>query len=147
METIERAKLATDYHQQGYNCAQAVACAYTDVIGLPVEQIAALTGTFGGGFRAGEICGALGGGALVLGARWPHTEPRDMKAKSFVSKKMMELERRFLERFPAMRCREIRDLPVRLEASPAAAQLNVNKSCQVYIAAVVEILDEMLAEG
>ena len=77
METIERAQLAWDYHRTGYNCAQAVACAFSDVIGLPLEQIAALTGAFGGGFRAGEICGAISGAAIVLGARWPHDDPRD----------------------------------------------------------------------
>ena len=147
MEAMDRAKIAADYHHQGYNCAQAVACAFADVIGLSVEQVAALTGAFGGGFRAGEICGAVGGGAMVLGARWPHTEPRDMKAKSFVSKKVMEFERRFLERFPGLRCGDIRDLPGRPEASPAAQRLELKKSCDVYIAAAVELLEEMLAEA
>lgn len=146
METVDRAQLAAQYHQQGYNCAQAVACVFADVIGLPVEQVAALTGTFGGGFRAGEICGAVSGAGLVLGARWPHTEIRDMKAKSFVSKKMMEFERRFLERFPGLRCRDIRDLPLCLEVSPAAQRLELKKSCNVYIVSAVEILEEMLAE-
>lgn len=30
----ERAKLAQDFHNQGYNCAQAVVCAYCDLVGL-----------------------------------------------------------------------------------------------------------------
>ena len=30
----ERAKLAQDFHDQGYNCAQAVVCAYCDLVGL-----------------------------------------------------------------------------------------------------------------
>lgn len=144
---MDRMKTAAEYHIQGYNCGQAVACAFADVIGLPVERIAALTGTFGGGFRAGEICGALSGGGLVLGARWPHTEIRDMEAKSLVSKKMMEFERRFLERVPGLRCGEIRDLPPQPEISPAARRLELQKSCDVYIAAAVEILEEMLAEA
>ena len=33
----ERAKLAQDFHDQGYNCAQAVACAYCDLVGLDKE--------------------------------------------------------------------------------------------------------------
>lgn len=147
METIDRARLASDYHQQGYNCAQAVACAFSDVIGLPVERIAALTGAFGGGFRMGELCGALSGAAVVLGARWPNDDPRDMKAKSFVSKKIMAFQKRFLERFPAVRCREIRDLHTPPEASPAAVQLGITKPCRIYIVSAVEILEEMLAEA
>ena len=64
---MDRAKLANDYHNAGYSCAQAVVCAFADVIGLPQQQLAALTGGFGGGFRTGEICGVLSGGAMVLG--------------------------------------------------------------------------------
>lgn len=33
----ERAKLAQDFHNQGYNCAQAVVCAYCDLAGLDRE--------------------------------------------------------------------------------------------------------------
>ena len=36
----ERAKLAQDFHDQGYNCAQAVACAYCDLVG---DEIVAFT--------------------------------------------------------------------------------------------------------
>ncbi len=143
---MDRAQRANDYHNGGYSCAQAVACAFDDVIGLPAEQIAALLGAFGGGFRTGEICGVISGGAVVLGAKWPHSEPHDMQAKSFVSKKVMEFQRRFLERFPAVRCREIRDIPARPEQSPAAQRLGLTKSCAVYIVAAVEILEEMLGE-
>ena len=146
METIQRAQLAWDYHRTGYNCAQAVACAFSDVIGLPVEQIAALTGAFGGGFRAGEICGAISGAAIVLGARGPHDTPRDMTAKAFVSEAGRAFQTRGVARFPAMRCREIRDLPTPPEASPLAVQLGITKSCDIYIVSAVELLEEMLAE-
>ena len=36
----ERAKLAQDFHNQGYNCAQAVVCAYCDLVGLDREASA-----------------------------------------------------------------------------------------------------------
>lgn len=143
---MDRAKLANDYHKSGYSCAQAVACAFADVIGLPEERIAALLGAFGGGFRTGEICGVISGAAVVLGAKWPHSEPGDMRAKSFVSKKIMEFQRRFLERFPAVCCRDIRDLPAAPEKSDAARRLGLTKSCAVYIVSAVEILEEMLRE-
>jgi C_GCAxxG_C_C family probable redox protein len=143
---MDRAKRANDYHNAGYSCAQAVACAFDDVIGLPPEKIAAMTGAFGGGFRTGEVCGAISGAAVVLGAKWPHSEPGDMQAKSFVAKKVMEFQRRFLQRFPAVRCQDIRDIPGRPETTPSAQRLGVTKSCGVYIVAAVEILEEMLAE-
>ena len=51
---MERTELANQYHERGYSCAQAVACSFADVVGLPVEQLAALCGAFGGGFRTEE---------------------------------------------------------------------------------------------
>ena len=75
METIERAQLAWDYHRTGYNCAQAVACAFSDVIGLPLEQIAALTGAFGGGFRAGKSAAQSAARPLCWGPAGPTTIP------------------------------------------------------------------------
>ena len=80
---MDRAKIANDYHENGYSCAQAVACAFHDVIGLDVERIAALQSCYGGGLRAGEVCGVISGAAMVLGARWPHSKLGDQEAKSF----------------------------------------------------------------
>lgn len=143
---MDRAKMAKDYYANGYSCAQAVACAFGDVIGLPVEQIAGLLSCFGGGFRSGEICGVVSGAAVVLGARWPHSRMDDMEAKGFAGEKMKEFNRRFLELFPAVRCADIKELPIALEKSPAAQRLCVNKACDVYIVAAVEILETMLAQ-
>ena len=64
---MDRAKMANDFHIAGYSCAQAVVCAFADVMDMPVEQLAALTSCFGGGFRTGEICGVLSGEAMALG--------------------------------------------------------------------------------
>ena len=116
---MNRAQRAVELHANGANCGQAIVCAFSDITGLSEELGMKVCGAFGGGFRCGEICGAVSGAGVVLGVLYPHSEIRDMKAKSFVSKKMMEFERRFLERFPALRCRDIRDLPVNLEASPS----------------------------
>lgn len=146
-QAMDRAQRAVELHNTGANCAQAVACVFSDLTGLSEEMAMKVCGTFGGGFRCGEICGALSGAGVVLGMLYPHTDIRDMQAKSFVSKKMMEFERRFLARFPALRCADIRDLPPDLEASPAAKRMGAVRSCSVYIAAAVEILEEMTSES
>lgn len=144
---MDRAQRAVELHANGANCAQAIACAFSDLTGLSEELSMKVCGTFGGGFRCGDICGAVSGAGVVLGILYPHVEIRDMKAKSFVSKKMMEFERRFLTRFPALCCRDIRDLPLNVEASPTAKRMEVTRTCAVYIAAAAEILEEMIAEN
>ena len=143
---MDRALIANEYHEKGFSCAQAVACAFDDVIGLPVEQIAPLMGCFGGGLRAGEVCGVISGAAMVLGARWPHKDPADAAGKEFISDKIREFNRRFLERFPSLRCDALKPLPLAQEKSPAAQRLGIEKTCGVYIVAAVEIVEEMLAE-
>ena len=142
----KRAEIANVYHQRGYSCAQAVACAFSDVIGLREEQIAALLSGFGGGFRSGEICGVISGAIAVLGAKWPHAVAEDMDAKELAAEKAREFQRRFLEKFPAVRCADIKELPCAAEKSPAAMSLGLQKTCAVYIVAAVEIVEDMLAE-
>lgn len=142
----KRAEIANEFHLRGYSCAQAVACAFGDVIGLEEKQIAALLSGFGGGFRSGEICGVISGAITVLGARWPHDIAEDMAAKEFAAEKAKEFQRRFLEKFPAVRCADIKELPCATEKSPTAVQLGLEKACAVYITAAAEIVEEMLAE-
>ena len=144
---MERTELAATLHSQGYSCTQAVACAFADVVGLPTEQLAALCSCFGGGFKAKEICGVISGAAVVLGLRFPHSAAGDLEAKELAAEKMKEFHRRFLERFPSLRCADIKELPAAPEKSPAAARLGLQKPCPVYIVAAVEILEEMLTEN
>ena len=84
---MKRSVLANQYHEQGYSCAQAVACVFPEVTKLPTGQLAALCGAFGGGFRAEELCGVVSGAAVVIGARWPHSAPEDLAAKDLAAEK------------------------------------------------------------
>lgn len=142
----KRTERADALHRKGYSCAQAVACVFDDVIGLPEKQIAALLSGFGGGFRSGEICGVVSGAITVLGAKWPHADAENMEAKELAAEKAREFQRRFLEKFPSVRCADIKELPCAAEKSPAAQELALEKACAVYIVAAVEIVEEMLAE-
>ncbi|MDL2238068.1 C-GCAxxG-C-C family protein, partial [Christensenellaceae bacterium OttesenSCG-928-K19] len=65
----DRSVQAEAYFKEGYNCAQAVALAYADEMGMTHEQIAMLASPFGGGMgRMREVCGAVSGMFLVQGA-------------------------------------------------------------------------------
>ncbi len=54
----ERAKLAQDFHDQGYNCAQAVACAYCDLVGLDKETAYKIIGKASASAWAAWRCAA-----------------------------------------------------------------------------------------
>ena len=56
----KRIKRAINNHQKGYNCSQAVLCAYHDLIGLEERQAFKIAEGFGsgmGGLR--HTCGAV----------------------------------------------------------------------------------------
>ena len=64
----ERIEQAVEKKQNGYNCAQAVACCYCKELGMDEETLFALTQAFGAGMGTMEgSCGAITGAATVVG--------------------------------------------------------------------------------
>ncbi|NCB02964.1 MAG: C_GCAxxG_C_C family protein [Spirochaetia bacterium] len=61
---IER---ALELREKGYNCAQAVACAFIGLLDINEETLFKITAGFGGGMGGNEgTCGAISGGITVL---------------------------------------------------------------------------------
>ncbi|WP_437437292.1 C-GCAxxG-C-C family (seleno)protein [Senegalimassilia anaerobia] len=59
---------AMAYLEQGFNCAQAVACTLAPAIGLDVDQTFRLMEGFGGGMGGyTETCGAVSGAVMATG--------------------------------------------------------------------------------
>ena len=57
-------------HDKGYNCAQAVACTYSDLVGLDEETIFKLTEALGAGMGNMEgTCGAVSGACILAGLK------------------------------------------------------------------------------
>ncbi|MCR4955189.1 MAG: C-GCAxxG-C-C family protein [Lachnospiraceae bacterium] len=50
------------------NCAETILMAYAKEMGLTKEQAANIGSNFGGGMKAGSVCGAVSGALMVLGA-------------------------------------------------------------------------------
>lgn len=68
MTLQQRHDKACELHRLGYNCAQCVALAFTDVTGLDEATTARVAAGLGGGVGAtGEICGALTGATIAEG--------------------------------------------------------------------------------
>ena len=65
---MDHAEEAKKLFLAGYNCAQAVFCAYRDVTGLDMDTAARLASSFGAGMgRLREVCGTMSGALMVLG--------------------------------------------------------------------------------
>lgn len=64
----DRIQKALENHKKGYNCAQAVVCAYCDKFGMSEEIGFKMAEGFGAGMGAfQDTCGALSGAIMIAG--------------------------------------------------------------------------------
>ena len=75
---MDHAREAERLFMEGYNCAQAVFCAFRDETGIDLNAAARLSSSFGGGMgRLREVCGTVSGTLLALGAICGYDDPQD----------------------------------------------------------------------
>lgn len=99
---------AIDNFYSGYNCAQSVAIAFADELGLPKDTIAKMVSGFGGGFsRLREICGAISGMVFVANMLYGYSEPMNNEIKSIHYARIRDLINRFKTEVGAIRCMDI----------------------------------------
>ena len=116
----ERAKKARELFEQGYNCAQSVAGAFADEMGLPFETVVRLSSTFGGGMgRLREVCGAVSGMMLVAGMKYGYTGPKDFASKKRTYAMVQALAEEFRAANGSIVCRELLGLSGKSNPSPA----------------------------
>lgn len=100
METTERRQEAIERKHGGYNCCQAVLCAFQDLTPYTEEQLYALGAAFGAGMGGMEAtCGALVGAGMLLGI---------VKDGQPVMHDARALHRAFTERCGASLCKDLK---------------------------------------
>lgn len=62
-----KAEHATKLHENGCNCAQAVACSFCQEFGIDENEMFRIAEGFGLGMGVMEMCGALSGMAMIIG--------------------------------------------------------------------------------
>ncbi len=126
MET--RKELAKERKACGrYNCAQAVASTYADVVGVDEETILAATSAFGTGMGNMQgTCGALVGAGAVLGLA--------LKDRVEARRRMAGIMAKFQERNKATRCCDLKGIGT---GRPLRA-------CNDCVADAAEFLEEAL---
>ena len=137
---------AADLFLQGYNCAQAIAVAFSDVTGLDVDFSARMASSFGGGMgRMREVCGAVSGMLMVAGLLYGYDSTEDDVVKKAHYSLVQELAGQFREQVGSIVCREIlKNPPSDPAPSPRTEEYYKQRPCarMVYLAA--EILDRYI---
>lgn len=101
-ETIKR-------HEKGYNCAQAVACTYCDLVGVDEEIMFKMTEGFGAGMGNMEsVCGAVSGACALAGMKnsTGNLDRPDSKGRTYKLSK--EIQERFLSQNCSIICKELK---------------------------------------
>lgn len=107
MTLEQRIDIANDYRSKGYNCAQCVAMAFSDILNLSEETIARLAIGFGGGFGGqGEICGVVSAMTMIEGFRSAGA-PNDKKS---VYPAIRNISDKFRIANDSIICRELRQV-------------------------------------
>ena len=143
---MNRMELANSYHKKGFNCCQSTLAAFADRLGVPEETALRLGAGFGSGAGTGELCGTITGSVMamdLIAGGDPIQDPAGVKRQA--ARRAKELQKRFSERFGALRCRELLKNE-KEESSDAVRALGITDHCGVMIASAVEILEELLSE-
>lgn len=143
---MTRAEQAKNYFKSGYNCAQAVALAFADLLDVPEETLKAATLPMGGGLsRLRQMCGGVSGAAMTAGLLFPDCGKNEMYAL------VQEIARRFREKNGSINCGELLSgAGVAVSAAPQAEartpEYYRKRPCPDLVYDAAEILEQICAE-
>lgn len=130
----ERKDCAQRLHEEGYNCAQAVVCAYCDQFGLDQDTAFKMAEGFGLGMGMMEMCGALSGAFMLAGCKQSKGTdyPGETKGKTY--KTVKEMANVFQEQNETYLCRELKGV----------ADGRVRRACAGCIGDACQLIEEYL---
>ena len=133
MET--RVDKVAEKHKSGYNCAQAVACAYCDLLGIDEETMFRMTEGLGLGMGGMEgTCGAISAAAVLAGLKISTADLEKPNSKGTSYKAAKACIAAFKEKNSTIVCRELKGVDTG----------KVLRACPDCICDAVAIIEENL---
>lgn len=148
---MSRKERAKEYFLAGYACSQAVALAFSDVMGMEEESIIKIMLPFGGGLgRLRLTCGAVSGMAAVVGCVFAKGEnsPENKKQTYAIVRELCE---KFQAQTGSLICAELLQgmkVPVEVggDAETRTPEYYKKRSCGDMVALAAEILENYMKE-
>lgn len=146
--SVNHGEKAAELFLQGYNCAQAVAVAFSDVTGLDGDTSARIVSGFGGGMgRLREVCGAVSGMFFVTSILYGYNNPADDEAKKALYALVQELAGKFKEAHGTIVCRELlKNPPSDPSPSPRTEAYYHQRPCARFVYLAGALLDDYIAQ-
>ena len=135
--TKDRASLAIEYHDKGYNCCQSVCCAFKDKVDLGEETLFRITEGLGLGMGCMEgTCGAISAAAVLAGLKHSTANTEKPNSKAVTYKASKACLTAFKEQHGTVICRELKGLD-----TPDKKPI---RSCPDCIRDAARIIEEIL---
>ena len=143
---MNHSERAVELFVEGYNCAQAVAAAFSDLTGLDEKTAARMASCFGGGMgRMREVCGAVSGMLMVAGMLYGYDDPKATKEKRELYAQVQAMAGRFREELGSIVCRDLlKNPPSDPNPTPRTAEFYKNRPCARMVETAARIMDEFI---
>lgn len=146
----KRGDKAYELFMSGYNCSQAVAGAFSDVLGMDFETVVKLGSGFGGGMgRMREVCGTFSGIVMVVSMLYGYSDPKDNSTKTGLYGRIQEISEQFRRDNGSIICKELLGLS-KPEGSPVPEQRTSEyykkRPCPELCRYAADILEKYIAE-
>ena len=106
-----RVENALENHGKGYNCCQAVACAYADLAGVDENLIFAAGEGFGAGMGGMQCtCGAVSGACMVAGLLKSSRNTEEPVTKGGTYRITKEIAQAFKDKNGSVICKDLKDV-------------------------------------
>jgi C_GCAxxG_C_C family probable redox protein len=144
---MNRSEKAVSDFNKGFNCAQSVFSAFSDVSGVDESLSRSIASGFGGGFgRLQETCGAVTGAIMIIGCKFLKGNQWSPELKEVIYKKTREFIEKFRQRNDTIKCLEL--IGVNLNTEEGMRIANEKKlfsvKCERYIKDACELLEEII---
>ncbi len=146
---MTRKERAQELFLSGYNCAQATAGAFADLVDLPFDTLMKMTSAFGGGMgRLREVCGAMSGISTVLGLVRGYDRAEDADGKKALYAFVQRAAAMFREQNGSIICRDLvgQNVPHGGEPTARTADFYKKRPCVELVGSAAEILEKILEE-
>lgn len=105
---MKKTELATEYFNQGFNCAQSVLASFKEEVSLEEKDLLKIASGFGAGMgRLQQTCGAVAGACMVLGLIYGKDKSDDTEAGERTYALVQEFHSRFKELHNTTLCNEL----------------------------------------
>lgn len=131
----EKQALAIANHDKGYNCCQAVVCAFSRELGVDEDILFKAGEGFGLGMGCTECtCGAVSGAVLAAGFKNSTANLEGTKSKADTYRLTREIVNTFTQKNGSMLCKDLKGMDTG----------NVLRSCPGCIEDAVQITEDVL---